>query len=356
MVLVKVLAVVFVFTVGGALAQSSLDYDPNVPLDDLREFPTVEPSFSQDGDPVNSSTIGAGMVLQELSAGEFSDLNVFGKTTLDLNLGNVEEEALMVKSGGNQLKLMDVDSDHLVLGHNGANGYLMDKTGAGTTGASLYLNHNGNIGINTGSPAQKLDVNGHAAIRGSLLTGSTQVELNYYGTGDRYSYIDFHSDDTNTDFSARVIRGKTVDGNFIFQNKGAGNFSFLNNSSEVFKIASNGNVGIGTTSPDGKIDIAAPTIDTVGANSALRLSSSGGTNLFNFRLENANRDFTIDSAGYGSGWNRSMTINRQSNATSFYGKVGIGTTTPSEKLEVNGNFKLNGNLISDSPICIGKCQ
>lgn len=40
----------------------------------------------------------------------------------------------------------------------------------------------------------------------------------------------------------------------------------------------------------------------------------------------------------------------------FAGNVGIGTTTPTEKLEVSGNIKLKGNIVSDGDICIGKCN
>jgi hypothetical protein len=36
--------------------------------------------------------------------------------------------------------------------------------------------------------------------------------------------------------------------------------------------------------------------------------------------------------------------------------VGIGTTTPSEKLQLEGDFKLNGNIVSDGDICIGECN
>ncbi len=35
------------------------------------------------------------------------------------------------------------------------------------------------------------------------------------------------------------------------------------------------------------------------------------------------------------------------------GRVGVGTDTPAERLDVNGNIKLNGNITSDGAICIG---
>ncbi len=37
------------------------------------------------------------------------------------------------------------------------------------------------------------------------------------------------------------------------------------------------------------------------------------------------------------------------------GNVGIGTTSPAQKLDVNGNIKLTGSIISDGDICIGNC-
>ena len=35
------------------------------------------------------------------------------------------------------------------------------------------------------------------------------------------------------------------------------------------------------------------------------------------------------------------------------GNVGIGTTSPTEKLQVEGTIKVNGNITSDGEICIG---
>ena len=37
------------------------------------------------------------------------------------------------------------------------------------------------------------------------------------------------------------------------------------------------------------------------------------------------------------------------------GKVGFGVSNPSERLDVNGNIKLTGNILSNGDICIGAC-
>ena len=37
------------------------------------------------------------------------------------------------------------------------------------------------------------------------------------------------------------------------------------------------------------------------------------------------------------------------------GNVGFGVTNPSERLDINGNIRLTGNIISPNDICIGSC-
>jgi hypothetical protein len=38
------------------------------------------------------------------------------------------------------------------------------------------------------------------------------------------------------------------------------------------------------------------------------------------------------------------------------GKVGVGNPNPTQALDVTGNIKLSGSIVSDGDICIGKCQ
>ena len=37
------------------------------------------------------------------------------------------------------------------------------------------------------------------------------------------------------------------------------------------------------------------------------------------------------------------------------GNIGIGTTAPTEVLDVNGNLRVRGNIVSTGDICIGNC-
>ena len=100
----------------------------------------------------------------------------------------------------------------------------------------------GNVGIGTTSPAAKLDVNGATALRGQIST-SESLELSNLGTGDRNSFIDFHSQDA-VDYSARIMREPGANGLFN-----------LINGSALMSLNTIGNVGIGTTSPAAKLDV-----------------------------------------------------------------------------------------------------
>jgi len=273
-----------------------------------------------------------------------------------------------------------------------------------------------------------LDVSGNAVIKGSLLTGASNLELNYAGIGDRYSYIDFHSDDVNTDFSARLLRAPGENGMLILGNKGNGDIAIGDvgygaygndiwigrgtgagnvNSQTKLKIntyywndrnayistapengqagikfethnginpvqtmflGSTGNVGIGTTTPTTKLHISNNGIDSKLATfrnssgfSGIDIGRDGGGIVFrdfgSYHAAIYYSDTTPTDTFFITGDTRKFgdsdygTVN-----LSLDGKMGIGTANPSQELDVVGNIKLSGSIVSDGSICIGKCQ
>ena len=117
----------------------------------------------------------------------------------------------------------------------------------------------------------------------------------------------------------------------------------------------NGKVGIGTTIPKRGLHVQTPeSWRSVGAgvlisgglvgNANIELrNQAGGTPYIDFSTNTGDYDMRIRQTG-----NDSLAIEG--------GNVGIGRTNPIEKLEVAGNIKLSGNLISDGDICIGNCN
>jgi hypothetical protein len=84
-----------------------------------------------------------------------------------------------------------------------------------------------------------------------------------------------------------------------------------------------GKVGIATTTPTEKLDV----------NGAIRLGTTSTTNAGTLRYTGS------DFEGYVGGQWKSLTATSVNSSNYFSGNVGIGTATPNEKLEVNGNIK-----------------
>jgi hypothetical protein len=84
-----------------------------------------------------------------------------------------------------------------------------------------------------------------SADTGQFLThaiNTTSIELNYSGTGNRYAYIDFHGDDTYTDYAFRILRSNTgANATTGLLHRGTGNFYF--ETTEAAQFAWNYNAG-----------------------------------------------------------------------------------------------------------------
>jgi len=102
-------------------------------------------------------------------------------------------------------------------------------------------------------------------------------------------------------------------------------------NANIFSVLGSGNVGIGTTSPDHLLHV------------------SGNAKMSNIYLlgniihegdVDTQIKFATDTIAFDTAGSERLTINST-------GNVGIGTTSPSEKLEVSGNIKTTGNVTFD---------
>jgi len=181
-------------------------------------------------------------------------------------------------------------------------------TAANTTTLSgterMRINSSGNVGIGQINPAYKLDVNGTGSFS-STLTAQTNMYLGglIYHSGDTNTFFGFPSNDT---------------------------FKIRTNSSDRMYINSSGNVGIGTTSPNAKLDV-------VGKVKASGLDIDGTGNADTTFITYTRTDLTqpasmiYDGTG-GFKFNANGLIYSFTDNTG----LGIGTTSPRSKLHVEG--------------------
>ncbi|MBS7256708.1 hypothetical protein [Flavobacterium branchiicola] len=139
------------------------------------------------------------------------------------------------------------------MGFDGATGFVKfgAHTGNGYRNDILYMRgSDGNVGIGTSSPLQKLDVNGHAIIKGAIISAMG---------GDEGGQIQIKNDSKTSNGIANswVVYNMTGGyGNSLqfwaYDNLGCGAGGLCSNR---FTIMDNGNVGIGVNNPNNKLDV-----------------------------------------------------------------------------------------------------
>ena len=173
------------------------------------------------------------------------------------------------------------------------------------TANAMFINTSGNVGIGTTSPGSsfKLDVNGY-------IKANSRVYVR---------------DSTKT-----VEIGTDYIQSYVTSGTGVNPIRFFTGSTEKARIDGNGNVGIGTTSPNSKLEVVSAitfsSIDTFGQ--FVIKSATGATgDLLNFGVDSTNGLAFIQANDRGTA---TIPLSLQR----YGGNVGIGTTNPSSKLHV----------------------
>jgi Tfp pilus assembly protein FimT len=293
-------------------------YDPNIyHTDDIGALITIS-----DSDVVGPTKPGLVLYNDDVTAGGFSPMLLFSKR----ETGDSPYKATMAGIYARS-PLGTGDSNSWIDGE-----LIFATAGAASQGIKqrMVINKEGFVGIGTISPEGKLHIyTGNSG--GSVNTSADELVIESASTG-----------------GIQFLNGSTASGYILFGDSGGnstGQIRYLHtddsmrlhtSGSERLIIDASGNVGIGTASPASKLDILGST------NSSLILTRTSSGIVSNIE----------DASGYGAlalyqaGGGVKAYITGNGSSYLLGGNVGIGTTSPTKKLDVNGDVKIAGDTLN----------
>ena len=258
--------------------------------------------------------------------------------------GTVDSKFTIIQSDNSTaIAIYAGTSRRFALNPIGNGGFTLFDGGSATFNAGI-TQVNGNVGINTTSPAYKLQVNGNF--------NATNPMINSEGTSNDQSVMQWRYGDSD---AYRLRLKQTVTSGVV-----RWNFSQTNNNSDFndVLVLDRGSVGIGNTNPAYKLDVdgGASTVSARFYNSSniatvIYIGDSGNTDYSNMVLQTNSGTGEIFKAGTGFtsyGGALALNIYNSNGAIAFHpnntanamfistsSNVGIGNTTPNEKLELS---------------------
>lgn len=224
-----------------------------------------------------------------------------------LHVASTESANLRLSADGPNLRVVDLKAIPSSSGPLASHLSIHTRAGSGVVNEVARFTSTGNVGIGTTNPIGRLQVNS-----GDGNSGNNWVAGNF-GAEEAEG------------------NGRVVMGTFLGAASIGGHSSSVSAFTDWAHLSlqpeGGKNVGIGTTNPTEKLHVAGTGLFKTPGSIGLYLS--GGANGYIIQGENA--------AGT-SGANLIL------NPT--VGNVGIYNSNPTEKLEVNGNVKINGNIIA----------
>jgi hypothetical protein len=249
------------------------------------------------------------------ATGTGATLQLLSDTTAVANKGG----SVIFGDAGNFVRAM---IKGMYIGPAGSGGGLAFSTAEDSGGAiteRMRLNSTGNVGIGTVSPISKLEISGP--------TGSYSSGIGFSATGT----------------GARTYRTYIGTNGYFYFDDATGGSSRLT-------IDTSGNVGIGTTNPGAKLEVVKDYAGSIEAEMANFYNPSQGNGNYNYitvgksKVANNNAVFGFTQEASASRAWIGLWGDNVSGGVGLTvlkgGNVGIGTTSPTQKLDVTGNVKV----------------
>lgn len=250
--------------------------------------------------------------------------------------------------------------------------FIMTNLGQFRFGDVTDWSYNKWAGFKYNSSLEKLIIGGPASPNFSSNASPPKIDLSFEGIKDIYSDASIKITLPNT----KTIGGNNLANSWIYMDNGmsqmgldsneivvngadlfvgtvgATDVIFCPTNTERMRITNTGNVGIGTATPGGKFHVSHTTMSMIVQGDSVSFKSQGTQTTKTPYLEWRHAD-GVRSAymGYGTkGSHWEIILENGHNMYIGGGKVGIGTSTPSEMLDVNGKIKTNSEVIATGQI------
>ena len=181
---------------------------------------------------------------------------------------------------------------------------------------AMRITSAGRVGIGTSSPNYELQINSASS--------SSALQITYSGSG--------------TGGADGLYIGANTGGAAVIQRE-ALPLSLWTDGTERMRIDSAGLVGIGTSAPTQSLEVAGNIQSTVNGTSSILALSGDNTNYSALRLRQSSTVSRLENLIAGTGAYTPIAINAGGSErirVTTAGNVGIGTTTPTTALDVNG--------------------